>query len=51
MVGSAIVRQIERDSSQLESFLRDLTRPLARIATGDADKRCARDIVIGDAFA
>jgi tryptophan synthase alpha chain len=32
VVGSAIVRQIERDSSKLESFLRELTRPLAKAA-------------------
>lgn len=29
VVGSAIVRQIERDPSGLEAFMRDLTRPLA----------------------
>jgi tryptophan synthase alpha chain len=32
VVGSAIVRQIEQDSSKLESFLRELTRPLAKAA-------------------
>jgi tryptophan synthase alpha chain len=32
VVGSAIVRQIEADSTRLETFLRDLTRPLARAA-------------------
>ena len=32
VVGSAVVRQIERDPSQLEMFMRDLTRPLARAA-------------------
>lgn len=30
VVGSAIVRQIERDSSQLKAFMRDLTRPLTQ---------------------
>ncbi len=30
VVGSAIVRQIERDSTRLEEFVRDLTRPLAK---------------------
>jgi tryptophan synthase alpha chain len=29
VIGSAIVRQIERDPSKLELFMRDLTRPLA----------------------
>jgi tryptophan synthase alpha chain len=28
VVGSAIVRQIERDPSKLEAFMRELTRPL-----------------------
>jgi tryptophan synthase alpha subunit len=32
VVGSAIVRQIERDPSKLEAFMRDLTRPIARAA-------------------
>jgi tryptophan synthase alpha subunit len=32
VVGSAIVRQIEQDSSKLEAFMRDLTRPLASAA-------------------
>lgn len=32
VVGSAVVRQIESDPSKLESFMRDLTRPLARAA-------------------
>jgi tryptophan synthase alpha chain len=32
VVGSAIVRQIERDSSKLEEFLRELTAPIARAA-------------------
>lgn len=32
VVGSAIVRQIERDPSKLEAFMRDLTRPLAHAA-------------------
>jgi tryptophan synthase alpha chain len=30
VVGSAIVKQIEKDSSQLEDLMRALTRPLAR---------------------
>lgn len=30
VVGSAIVKQIERDSSQLEDFMRSLTRPIAK---------------------
>jgi tryptophan synthase alpha chain len=30
VVGSAIVRQIERDSAKLEMFMRELSRPLAR---------------------
>ena len=29
VVGSAIVRQIEKDPGKLEAFMRDLTRPLA----------------------
>ena len=33
VVGSAIVRQIERDPSKLESFMRDLTAPLAKVVT------------------
>lgn len=32
VVGSAVVRQIDRDPSQLESFMRELTRPLAKAA-------------------
>ncbi len=32
VVGSAIVRQIERDSSQVEAFMRGLAGPLARAA-------------------
>ena len=32
VVGSAIVRQIEKDPSKLEAFMRDLTRPLAATA-------------------
>jgi tryptophan synthase alpha chain len=32
IVGSAIVRQIEKDSTKLEAFMRDLTRPLTRSA-------------------
>ncbi|MEP6714756.1 MAG: tryptophan synthase subunit alpha [Terriglobia bacterium] len=32
VVGSAIVRQIEKDSTQLEAFMRSLTAPLARTA-------------------
>ena len=32
VVGSAIVRQIERDPAQLESFVRSLTAPIARVA-------------------
>ncbi|MGD1070349.1 MAG: tryptophan synthase subunit alpha [Bryobacteraceae bacterium] len=30
VIGSAIVRQIERDSSKLEAFMRDLKRPITR---------------------
>jgi tryptophan synthase alpha chain len=30
VVGSAIVRQIERDSSKLETFMRELSKPLAK---------------------
>ncbi len=33
VVGSAVVRQIERDSTQLEQFMRDLCRPLAQAAS------------------
>jgi len=32
VVGSAIVRQIERDPSKLEAFMRELTRPIAKAA-------------------
>ncbi len=32
IVGSAIVRQIEQDSTRLEAFMRDLTRPLTKAA-------------------
>jgi tryptophan synthase alpha chain len=32
VVGSAIVRQIERDPAKLEAFMRDLTRPIAKAA-------------------
>ncbi len=32
-IGSAIVRQIERDPSKLELFMRDLARPAERVAT------------------
>jgi tryptophan synthase alpha chain len=32
VVGSAIVRQIEKDPAKLEAFMRDLTRPLAGTA-------------------
>lgn len=32
VVGSAVVRQIEKDASQLEAFMRSLTQPLARAA-------------------
>jgi tryptophan synthase alpha chain len=32
VVGSAIVRQIDKDPSKLEAFMRDLTRPLAATA-------------------
>ena len=32
VVGSAIVRQIERDPSKLEAFMRDLTRRIATTA-------------------
>jgi tryptophan synthase alpha chain len=34
VVGSAIVRQIERDSTKLEEFMRDLSRPLAGPGAG-----------------
>jgi tryptophan synthase alpha chain len=34
VIGSAVVRQIERDPSQLESFMRGLSEPLARGAHG-----------------
>jgi tryptophan synthase alpha chain len=32
VVGSAIVRQIERDPAKVEAFMRELTRPLAAAA-------------------
>lgn len=32
VVGSAIVRQIEKDPTKLEAFMRDLTRPIAKAA-------------------
>ena len=32
VIGSAIVRQIEQDSSKLEAFVRDLKRPIAQTA-------------------
>jgi tryptophan synthase alpha chain len=32
VIGSAIVRQIEQDSSKLEAFMRDLKRPIERAA-------------------
>jgi tryptophan synthase alpha chain len=32
VVGSAIVRQIERDPSKLEAFMRDMKRPIAQVA-------------------
>jgi tryptophan synthase alpha chain len=36
VVGSAIVRQIERDPAKLEVFMRELTRPLERVKPGAA---------------
>lgn len=36
VVGSAVVRQIEKDSSKLEMFIRELARPLARGRDGEA---------------
>jgi tryptophan synthase alpha chain len=32
VIGSAIVRQIEQDASKLETFMRDLKRPIAKAA-------------------
>jgi tryptophan synthase alpha chain len=32
VIGSAIVRQIEKDPAKLEAFMRDLTRPLAKVS-------------------